>query len=256
MRRLLPSTALLTLLLAACAGTGEPGSGAETESVARAVEPSLRAAAASAEAGMDWKGAAQHWRTLYARNPQDRSAALSLARALRYAGQAQAATDVLQQAILRHGREPALVAELGKAWLAADRVGLALKTLDEATRLSPQQWDVHSARGVALDTADRFGEAQEAYGRALALAPGNPTILNNLALSQAMAGRLDEAVANLLLAQDQPEAGPQTRQNLALLLALKGDSVAAGRMAAKELPAEMVRSNAAYYRWLAENAAR
>ncbi len=240
---------LVMLLLSGCAGGGPPAD--DTDVIAKAVEPSLRAAAANAEANRDWTGAAHHWRTLYARSPGDKGLALSLARALRYGGEARQGADLLMEAIGRMGRDPALVAELGKAWLAADRVGLAIKTLEEARDLAPADWEAHSALGVALDSADRLDEAQAAYGRALELSPDNPVVLNNLALSQAMAGRLDEAVATMIRAGDQPQAGTQIRQNLALLLALKGDAAAAERAAARDLPPEMVRTNAAFLRWLA-----
>jgi len=252
--RIFPAVMLSALLLSACAGgESRTAANANDDAVAKAVEPSLRAAAATAEANRDWKGAAQHWRTLYSRNPEDAALAVAFARDLRYAGETQVAADVLQQAIGRIGRDPALVAELGKAWLAEGRQGLALKTLEEATTLSPGAWDVHSAYGVALDGVERFDEAQAAYARALKLSPDNPVVLNNLGLSQAMAGRLDDAVATLQRAEEQPRADMQVRQNLALLLALKGDISAADRTATRDLPPEMVRGNAAYLRWLAAN---
>jgi Flp pilus assembly protein TadD len=247
---------LSPLLLSACAGGNPQAATSNEAAIATAVEPSLRAAAAAAEANNDWKGAVQHWRTLYSRHPEDKSLALALARDLRYAGEAPVAADVVQQAIARSGRDPALVAELGKAWLASGRQGLALKTLEEATTLAPGDWDVHSAYGVALDGSDRYAEAQAAYARALVLSPDNPVVLNNLGLSQAMAGKLDDAVATLKKAEDQPQASLQVRQNLALLLTLQGDVAAADRIASRGLPPEMVRNNAAFLHWLAANRSR
>lgn len=241
--------ALLIAPLAGCATLSTPG--AEDAALAKAVEPSLRAAAVTAEANNDWKGAAQHWRTLYQRAPGDQTITLSLARALRYSGQAQQAADVVQGELARNGRDARMVAELGKAYLAADRIGLALKSLEEARALAPDDWELHSALGVALDSQARYGEAREAYGRALVLAPDHPLVLNNLGLSQALDGQLDEAVATLTRANEQPQAGMQIRQNLALLLALTGDAAAAERLAAKDLPADMVRTNAGIYRVLA-----
>lgn len=247
---------LSPLWLVACAGSNPEAATRNENAVATAVEPSLRAAAATAEASNDWKGAAQHWRTLYSRHPEDKTIALALARDLRYAGDAPVAADVMQQAIARSGRDPALVAELGKAWLASGRQGLALKTLEEAATLAPDDWDVHSAYGVALDTSDRYAEAQVAYARALVLSPDNPVVLNNLGLSQAMAGKLDDAVATLKKAEDQPQATLQVRQNLALLLTLQGDVAAADRIASRGLPPEMLRNNTAFLHWLAANRSR
>lgn len=248
--RLRFATALLIAPLAACAGLPAPG--ADDDALSRAVEPSLRTAALTAETNNDWKGAAQHWRTLAQRAPADRTIVLSLARALRYAGQPQQAADLMQGELARHGRDPRLVAELGKDYLAADRIGLALKHLEEASALTPADWEVQSALGVALDVQGRYGEARAAYARALEHAPDHPLVLNNLGLSLALDGRLDEAVDTLSRAGEQPQAGPQIRQNLALLLALKGDSAAAERLAAKDLPAEMARTNAGLYRALAQ----
>jgi Flp pilus assembly protein TadD len=241
--------ALLIAPLAGCAGLSPPG--AEESGLAKAVEPSLRAAAVTADANNDWKGAAQHWRTLYQRLPGEQAITLSLARALRYSGQGQQAADVVQTELARHGRDARLVGELGKAYLAADRIGLAVRNLEEAQALTPDDWELHSALGVALDSLTRHDEARTAYGRALQLAPDHPLVLNNLGLSQALDGQLDEAIATLTHAHEQPQAGMQIRQNLALLLALQGDAEAAERVAAKDLPAEMVRNNAGIYRMLA-----
>lgn len=251
--RLRLAIALLIAPLAACAGL--PGPATDDAALARAVEPSLRTAAVTAEANNDWKGAAQHWRTLYQRTPADQGITLALARALRYSGQAQQAADVMQGEVARHGRQPSLVAELGKAYLAADRMGLALKTLEEAATLAPADWEVHSALGVAFDALARHAEAREAYAHALAHAPDHPLVLNNLGLSLALDHRLDEAITALSQANEQPQAGPQIRQNLALLLALKGDSAAAERVAAKDLPTDMARVNAGIYRALAGTSA-
>lgn len=241
-------------LLAACALTACTGAPAPAESdgnVAGAVEPSLRAAAASAEAARDYKGAAQHWGTLYQRHPKNAEIALGLARVLRYAGQPQQSADIIQAQLESKPGDPDLLTELGKDYLAADRLPLALANLERARTAAPNRWDVHSALGVALDASGRFGEAAEAYAQALALSPDNPRILNNLALSQALDGRLDDAIATLKRAADHPKAGSQIRQNLAMLLALKGDEAQAEKLVRQDLPADMARNNTAILRALA-----
>ncbi|MBC7908505.1 MAG: tetratricopeptide repeat protein [Rhodospirillaceae bacterium] len=247
MRRFAPF--LIPLLLTGCAAVTMETAGEDV--IARAVEPSLRAAAANAEANNDWKGAAQHWGTLHQRHPEDTAISLSLARSWRYGGQPQQAADLMQDTLSRTGRDVPVLIELGKDYLAAERLGLALKILEEARAKAPDIWDIHSAMGVALDSLGRYPEAQGAYERALELAPDNPVVLNNLGLSQAQSGQLSIAIDTLQRANEHPGAGPQLRQNLALLLALKGDAPAAERMAAKDLPPDMVRTNAGIYRTLA-----
>ena len=54
------------------------------------------------------------------------------------------------------------------------------------------------------------------------------------------------------VATDQPSASAQARQNLALLMALKGDSEAAERLARKDLPPAVAEANIEYYKSLAK----
>ncbi|CAA7617008.1 tetratricopeptide repeat protein [Magnetospirillum sp. SS-4] len=243
---------LAILLLTGCAGS--PGDG--ERAVAEAVEPSLRAAAAAAEANRDYKGAVQHLGTIHLRRPEDRGITVALARNLRYGGQPQAAADVIQTLLPRFPADADLLIELGKDYLAADRLALARRTLDQALAAAPERWDAHAAMAVVLDTQGLGDEARAAYARALALSPDNPPVMNNLALSLALAGRLDEAVTLMTRAADLPAATTQIRQNLALLLALKGDSAQAEKLARHDLPPDMARSNIEILRALAAAAGR
>lgn len=244
--------AVLVFALAGCANS--PGDG--DRAVAEAVEPSLRAAAAAAEANHDYKGATQHLNTLYQRRGDDKGIGVALARNLRYGGQPQTAADIMQGQLTRFPRDPDLLIELGKDYLAADRIALALKILEQALAVAPGRWDVHATMAVALDTQGRGDEALAAYGRALELSPENPMVLNNLGLSQALSGRLDEALATLGRAADLPTSTAQIRQNLALLLALKGDAAQAEKLARNDLPPDMARANIEVMRAIAASAKR
>ncbi|EME68660.1 Flp pilus assembly protein TadD [Paramagnetospirillum caucaseum] len=238
----------LALMLAACSVTGGGENGGAMSS---AVEPSLRAAALAAEAGRDYRGAVQHLSTIYQRRPDDSGLGIALARNLRYSGQGQAAADLLQAHLARQGRDAEILLELGKDYLAADRTGLAIRTLEEARGMIPGNWEVHSTLGVALDSQGHAAEAQAAYARALEITPDNAAVLNNLGLSQALSGQLDAALATLARAADLPAATAQVRQNLALLLALKGDGAEAERLARRDLNPEQARINAEMLRALA-----
>lgn len=248
----LPRAIGLVLLLSGCAGMG----GQEERSVAQAVEPSLRAAAATAEANRDYKGAVQHLTTLYQRRDDDREIGISLARNLRYSGQPQSAADVMQGQLTRFPHDAGTLTELGKDYLAADRLSLAIKALDQAVTAAPDRWDAHMALAVALDSHGRAAEAQAAYARAQELSPDNPVVLNNLGLSLALAGKLDEAIATLGKAAELPAATAQVRQNLALLLALKGDSAQAEKLTRLDLPPDQARANGEILRALAGSAKR
>ena len=118
---------LAVFLMLALAGCATSPADAD-RAVAQAVEPSLRAAAAAAEGNHDYKGAIQHLTTLYQRHSDDKEIGVALARNLRYGGQPQAGADIMQSQLTRLPRDPDLLIELGKDYLAADRVALIVES--------------------------------------------------------------------------------------------------------------------------------
>ncbi|MGH6894800.1 MAG: tetratricopeptide repeat protein [Dongiaceae bacterium] len=221
------------------------------EEKAANVEPTLRQAALLSERNGSYGEAAQHYGALHNRHPEDKTVTLALARNLRFAGSPQQAIAVLNSGNASQSGDAMTLLELGKDYLAADQLNLAKPTLERAKTAAPLNWEILSALGVVYDYEGKYKLAQDQYDAALFLAPDNPTILNNKALSLAQEGRLDDAVTTMQLAIDQPEASAQARQNLALLMALKGDADAAERLARKDLPPAVAEANIEYYRSLA-----
>jgi Flp pilus assembly protein TadD len=247
------SLAALTCIafLAGCDSVPGPKPGAE----AALMETQIQAAR-QAEASYNYTDALGIYQTLYSQHPENKDLAMSVARNMRFAGQPGAEIGLVNQLIIKNGRSVPLLLELGKAYLAADQDNLALPTLLEAKGKEPNNWEVLSTLGVAYDYQGSYADARDAYAQALIASPSNPTVLNNLALSQASSGDLDGAIATLQQAIDQPAAMAQTRQNLALLLALKGDPSAAERLARKDLPPEIADGNMAYFRMLSAAAGK
>jgi Flp pilus assembly protein TadD len=233
-------------LLAACQTTGE-----ETTLSASQVGSTLNEAVTEAEQANDWAAAAEYYRTMFERSPKDEKIAMRYARVLRYAGYGPEAALVLHPFLAEHPDNVALKIELGKDLIAASQAAKAVEVLKQAQGQAPKSWEIVSALGIAYDYQDMTAEAQESYLKALELSPENPTVLNNLALSQAKSGALPIAIATLERAARQPRARMQIRQNLAVLLALKGDSLAAERLARQDLPADMAGRNSSLYRLLA-----
>lgn len=242
----LMATVALSIATAGCVSTGTTSK----ERQVTDIEPTIRQAALLAEQKGSYGEAAKHYSALVSKHPQDKALTLSLARNLRFAGNAQQAIAVLNTSGAASAGEPIVLLELGKAYLAADQLNLAKPTLERAKTSAPLNWEILSALGVVYDYEGRYDQAQEQYEAALFLAPDHPTVLNNMALSLAQEGDLDRALELMQLATDQPQAGPQTRQNLALLMALKGDADAAERLARKDLPPTMAEANITYYRSL------
>ena len=232
--------------LAACAGQADNNKASNA-----VIDEMSRSAALAADSSRDYEAAAGNWNILFQRHPEDLSLALNLARDLRYSGHLQQAIDVAAPFIDQHGPSAEMLAELGKDYLAANRLGLAERTLRQAAEAAPKDWRILSALGVAVDYQGDHAKAQEAYVRALSNSPDNPVLLNNLGLSQAQNGQLSEALATLRRAADQPAATAQVRQNLALIEALSGDPEAAERLSRQDLSPEMARANAGYFKMLA-----
>ncbi len=214
------------------------------------VEPTVRKAAEAAEASFNYSEAAQHYAVLLQKHPDDKDLLIAVARNLRFSGAPQQAAAVINGVLPKLGAEahPTLTLELGKDYLAADQLNLAIPALEHARQQNPGDWQAYSALGVAFDMQGDYKRAQEIYQAGLKIAPNDPNLLNNYALSLAQAGQLDAAIAALQTAMNQPTAMAQTRQNMALLLAFKGDQDGAARLIRNDLPPEMAQNNIEYYR--------
>ena len=203
----------------------------------------LRDAAIVAHQSFDYEAAATHYRSLYERDGGDTEALLGVARNLRYLGSSGEAIDVMVTGISKHGQIPAFVLELAKSQLTARRFDDARETLETATELLPDNWDVFSTTGIFHDYVGEFDAAQAAYGAALELSPNNVAVINNLALSLAQSGKIDEAISNLVKLLNAKKSTPHTRQNLAMLYALAGDIKSAEKLARQDLPADAALEN-------------
>ena len=71
------------------------------------------------------------------------------------------------------------------------------KLLDKATSFPKASWRAWDARAVAADLARDWDTADQAYGRALALAPKQADVLNNQGWSYLAQGRWEDALASL-----------------------------------------------------------
>lgn len=214
------------------------------------LQPYLQEAATQAGQSLDYASAAAYWGAIYNSNPADSAAALQYARNLRYSNDAVTAINVLNQALETKPGDTQLLAERAKAAAAIGAFEQALPDIDRAIAADQSDWALYSARGVLLDRLNRQSEAETAYKQALALSPNNPKVLNNLALSLALAGRKEEAMENMRRAAAHPDASLQIRQNLSLLLAMHGDVNEANRIARTDLPAKLADGNMAYFQGL------
>ena len=127
---------------------------------------------------------------LHEANPTDVKIAMALARAYRYDGRSQDAIDVLQTL----DPDALTLAEMGKARLALGDAARAVEALTDSLSLDSENWQAHSALGIAFDHLRAYREAQGAYRTALEYCPDNAAVLNNMAISAAMGGNVDKGI--------------------------------------------------------------
>lgn len=128
------------------------------------------------------------------------------AKLLRTQGNFAAASKALRQLMLVAASDPRVESEYGKVLAQQGYAKDAVAVLTKAIQMSTNDWTLYSALGVAYDQLDNHAEARKAYDRALAMKPGEPSVLNNYAVSRMLAGDYDGAVQMLSpLHSDDPK---------------------------------------------------
>jgi Flp pilus assembly protein TadD len=180
--------------------------------------------------------------------PTNATAAIAYATSLEQLGQKPTQIDVLRTAATKTRGDAAAQSKLGKAQLAAGDVSGASETLQRGIELNPRDAQLRSILGVTLDQQTKHGEARELHQAALAMAPNDMSIMNNLAMSYALQGKLPDAEGILRKAMSNPnsKSTPRVRQNLALVVGLQGRFDEAKQIASEDLPPDQVQANMAY----------
>jgi Flp pilus assembly protein TadD len=214
--RRLFACSLLGLAISGCK-TAEPQTSSYTGSISSTAV--INASDLSPEQAL---AAVQQWGNSYSRDEKDKAAALNYAAALRAAGETSQAVAVMRKAVIYHPTDREVLAAFGKALAEDGQFQEALATIRRAQRSDNPDWQLLAAEGGILDSVRKHDDARDLYQQALVLAPGEPQILNNLGMSYVLTGELDKAEETLALAAASPNATLKVRQNLALVLELRG----------------------------------
>ncbi len=149
--------------------------------------------------------------------PADLEGAIIQAQTFRRAGDLDGATRTLSQLVLVAPDDPRVLGEYGKTLVAKEQTEDAIAFLNRAIELNPSEWTFYSAQGVAFDQAHNYRAANIAYQRALAIQPGEPSVLSNAGLSRMQAGDLANAETLLNRAIEQGGTDPRIARNLAMV---------------------------------------
>jgi Flp pilus assembly protein TadD len=234
-----------TLLWGCMDGNGEP-----LRPVARNDTPIggfFRTAATSSQDRFDYQSAAKYYQNLYNRDPGDVEALLGLVRNLRNVGLAGKSIALLEDTLPENLEVFAVRAELGKSLVASGRANDAIEVLTKMLEEVPDDWELLFALGIAYDLINDPENAERTYRAALEISPQNANIINNLSLSLALSGKIDDGIALLEDIVLSASSTPHIRQNLALLYAMKGDIAAARQLVEQDLSSDLVENNIKYY---------
>jgi Flp pilus assembly protein TadD len=150
------------------------------------------------------------------------------AQMLRLAAQYPEAIKHLSQLMMVASDDGRVISEYGKTLTAMGRASDAVGFLTRAQQLQPGDWTIYSAMGVAYDQIGDQKNAQIAYEQALAIKPGEPSVLNNYALSRMLAK--DPEMARKLAARAESAGGTaddKIARNIAMIRSLAPETPAA-----------------------------
>ena len=240
--RSLASAAVATVLGLSAGGCSIIGGRDTTGSIGQA------GAVAGAETDADSRKSLDALAARYRDNPGDTNAAIAYASALRATDQRAQAVAVLEQASIRNPNSMPLLGAYGRALADTGQYQQALVTLDHAHTPDAPDWRILNVQGAVLDQMGRHADAQRHYASALKIVPDEPSVLSNLGLSYLLTKDLKNAEVTLRRAVAQPNAGPKVRQNLALVVGLRGNFAEAEKIATADLPESEATANVAYLR--------
>jgi Flp pilus assembly protein TadD len=129
--------------------------------------------------------------------PDTLNGEIQRAKDLRQKGQFAEASKALRQLMLVASNDPRVAGEYGKVLAQQGYAKDAVAVLSKAVQLSGSDWTLYSALGVAYDQLDEHENARKSYDHALALKPGELSVVNNYAVSRMLTGDYDGAVQML-----------------------------------------------------------
>jgi Flp pilus assembly protein TadD len=195
---------------------------------------------------LDPLGRAAFWAREVDIDATDFDARIKFAKALRALGRYEEAGQTADQVLVMQPNNYEALLESARAKIDGNQGFYAIDDAQRAEAIAPKDWRPVSLLAVALEQSERPQEALAAHQRALSLAPDNAATLSNLGMYYATHGDPAQAEPLLRKAAAAPGAGPQERQNLALVLGLEGRFDESERLARQDLPPAAVDNNLAY----------
>lgn len=156
--------------------------------------------------------------------PDDSSVQVRAANGLARSGKWSQAREMLLTRLKAHPRDPDLLRAIAAIYVMVGQPRVAVTRFDEVLAAVPGDVRALTDKAVALDMQSRHAEAQALYRHALTIAPDDPVVSNDLALSLLMEGRLREARDVLAPFAETEDVPDRLKINLGIILAANGDT--------------------------------
>ncbi|PTW62837.1 Flp pilus assembly protein TadD [Breoghania corrubedonensis] len=239
------SVCLSAALAAAFALSGCVTDGVSTHT--RGMSAAGQSSSASAVPGSgDARQQVERWGQRYESEPNEKANILGYADALRRNDQLDQATEVLRRGLIKQKKDREISAAYGKVLAQSGHFKEALNVIQQAQTPTQPDWRLMSAEAAIHDQLGDHQNARHLYTEALKIVPGEPSVLNNLAMSYVLDNDLTTAEKILRTAMAGGAKNTRIRQNLALVLGLQGRFAEAEQVASADLPPAEVKANMAY----------
>src|SRR5215469_16773280 len=212
--------------------------------------PMLMRIGDAARAGGDLPNAVGVYRRAAEMAPTDPAPLIAAGDVLLQMGEVNEAIVSYHAALVRPGDTHGAQVGLARAFLKTGKPELALAPISTALEESPGDPKLLLLLGVTRDLAEDHLEAQDVYRRGLSLAPADPALTLNLALSLALSGNYSTAIVVLQPLAMSVAGSARERQTLALIYGLNGNTAEASRISAIDLDDTSVQQNLAYFQTL------
>ena len=217
----------------------------------------LKTQAEQAVAGGDYSRAAQTYKQLLDKEPENRDYTLAFADSLRRSGNHQAAVNTMNTYLAAHPGDAVALETRGLSLMSLGSIAEAGKDFEQALAADPKRWRTLNAVGVLFTMKNKIKEAIAYFDESLVHNPENASALNNRGLALAMDSRYEEAVESFERTKRNLRIGsPDMKQvdmNLALVYAIAGRLDDAERVAGQYLSKAALYNNMAVYAQLSKN---
>ncbi len=252
-------TSVLVSLISGCGSDGEfaPDYGDDALVQDRRVDgelafssPSLMKMAESFRIAGDYTNAIRLYQRAANENPGHVESRVALGQIYQRLGATDGAIVYYQQVLALDPDNGEAQLGVGQMMVQNNRSLEAIEYLEAAAEKSPNNYRIYNSIGLAYDLEGLHEQAQNAYGRGLAISPDHISLLNNLALSLAFEDEFAPSIRLLSKAVNLDYSQTTAQQNLIMVYALSGEEEAARTMARTLQTPEEIDNNMQRYAWL------